>query len=94
MLDTKKTVEEIQDALIEQFGNYKTDIIVPNVYYGLFDYEADLIIMTKSGYATEFEIKRSFSDFMNDFKKINVHIIPLLYIGFIMLSLQVSDIKL
>ena len=80
MLDTKKTVEEIQDALIKQFGNYKTDIIVPNVSYGLFDYEADLIIMTNTGYATEFDIKRSFSDFNNDFKKDKcAHNSPIIY---------------
>lgn len=37
--------------------------------YGVLDYEADLLIMNKTGYVTEIEIKRSWSDFLADFKK-------------------------
>ena len=35
----------------------------------MLDYEADLLIMNKTGYVTEIEIKRSWSDFLADFKK-------------------------
>lgn len=47
--------------------------MVPNVSWGLLDYEADFIIMTPNGYLTEIEIKRSFEDFKADFKKGHHH---------------------
>lgn len=47
--------------------------MVPNVSWGLLDYEADFIIMTPNGYLTEIEIKRSFEDFKADFKKDHHH---------------------
>lgn len=43
------------------------DIILPNFYVGI--YEMDVMQMKKSGYITEYEIKISRADFMNDFKK-------------------------
>jgi hypothetical protein len=65
---TELTVKEIQALLAEHWG-IRTNIIVPNVSWGLLDYEADLLIMNKTGYVTEIEIKRSWSDFLADFKK-------------------------
>ena len=65
---TELTVKDIQALLAEHFG-IRNNIIVPNVSWGLLDYEADLLIMNKSGYVTEIEIKRSWSDFLADFKK-------------------------
>ena len=43
----------------------------PNVY--LFDWEADLLSLTKAGYIHEYEIKISRSDFMADSKKVDKH---------------------
>jgi len=43
------------------------DIILRNFYLG--SYEMDVMLLKKSGYITEFEIKISRSDFFNDFKK-------------------------
>jgi hypothetical protein len=68
---TELTVKEIQALLAEHFG-IRNNIIVPNVSWGLLDYEADLLIMNKTGYVTEIEIKRSWSDFLADFKKDDV----------------------
>lgn len=65
---TELTVKDIQALLAEHFG-IRNNIIVPNVSWGLLDYEADLLIMNKTGYVTEIEIKRSWSDFLADFKK-------------------------
>lgn len=65
---TELTVKDIQALLAEYFG-IRNNIIVPNVSWGLLDYEADLLIMNKTGYVTEIEIKRSWSDFLADFKK-------------------------
>lgn len=41
--------------------------------WGLLNHEADMIIMSKSGYVTEIEIKRSLSDFKADFRKKHDH---------------------
>ncbi len=68
---TELSVKEIQALLAEHFG-IRNNIIVPNVSWGLLDYEADLLIMNKTGYVTEIEIKRSWSDFLADFKKDDV----------------------
>ena len=65
---TKLTVKDIQALLAEYFG-IRNNIIVPNVSWGMLEYEADLLIMNKTGYVTEIEIKRSWSDFLADFKK-------------------------
>lgn len=65
---TELTVKDIQVLLAEYFG-IRNNIIVPNVSWGLLDYEADLLVMNKTGYVTEIEIKRSWSDFLADFKK-------------------------
>ena len=37
------------------------------------NHECDCLIMTKAGYLTEIEIKRSYEDFLNDFKKRHLH---------------------
>lgn len=65
---TELTVKDIQ-ALLAEYWGIRNNIIVPNVSWGMLDYEADLLIMNKTGYVTEIEIKRSWSDFLADFKK-------------------------
>ena len=40
----------------------RNDIAIPNLSWSLLDYEADLIILIKTGYVTEFGIKCSFED--------------------------------
>lgn len=70
MKETNLTVKEIEDLLITMNGGVRNNICVPNVSWGAgIGYEADLVIISKSGYATEYEIKRSYSDFIADFKK-------------------------
>ena len=60
---------EIELAIAKHF-NYRTNIIVPNVWWGLgLDYEADLVVLRSSGYAIEIEIKTSKSDIKADLKK-------------------------
>ena len=73
-MDTKLTVDEIQLALHNSgIWNKRQDIFVPNLSFGLLNHEADLVILTKSGYLTEVEIKRSWEDFKADFKKDHEH---------------------
>lgn len=70
----KKTVEEIKwsEELIQQQLRYS--FLSPNsVKYfienlNIYDWESDVLKITKSGYAYEFEIKISRPDFKNDFK--------------------------
>ena len=79
-MDTKLTVDEIQIALRNSgIWNKRQDIFIPNLSWGLLNYEADLVIITKSGYLTEIEIKRSWADFKADFKKGHEHDDPRVY---------------
>jgi hypothetical protein len=74
-MNTNLSIPEIELGIIGWYKKNYTDfeLAVPNVSYGLLNHEADLIIMNKSGYLTEFEIKRSWSDFLADFKKKHTH---------------------
>jgi hypothetical protein len=61
----------IEIAVAELF-NFRLNIIVPNVYWGLgLKHECDMIVVSPAGFATEIEIKISRSDFKADFKKNN-----------------------
>lgn len=77
-MDTKLTVEEIEIALAESRDfSFLKNLVVFNVY-GLSEmlpiqHECDVLVMTKAGYLTEIEIKRSWSDFLADFKKEHHH---------------------
>lgn len=44
-------------------------IMVPNVSWSYFDWETDLVAITKSSYVHEYEIKITHSDFLKDFEK-------------------------
>lgn len=77
-MKTSKTIEEIEVALAKTAKfNYVRNLVVFNVYgYSarlLIDHECDMLIMSKSGYLTEVEIKRSWTDFLADFKKRHRH---------------------
>lgn len=73
-MDTKLSVDEIELAIRNSgMFNKRQDIFVPNISWGLLNHEADLVVITKSGYLSEIEIKRSWSDFLADFKKGHGH---------------------
>src|SRR5271157_2571610 len=55
------TEADIQDRLYWYCYKKNHDNIAPNVY--LYEWESDLFSVTKAGYAHEFEIKISLSDF-------------------------------
>ena len=73
-LDTSRSLYEIEIALAKKF-EYLKNIIVFNVIGESEDlpigHECDCLVLSKSGYLTEIEIKRSWQDFLNDFKKKN-----------------------
>jgi len=57
------TSRDIEIAISNHFG-YRQNLIIPNVSRGFnLNYEADILIVSDSGYVTEVEIKTSYSDF-------------------------------
>ena len=72
--DTECTLHEIEVALAKtDTFNFVRNIVAFNVN-GLSElfplhHEADMLVMSRTGYLTEIEIKRSWSDFLADFKK-------------------------
>lgn len=73
---TRVTVHQIERMLAEYF-DMRTNLVVPNVSWGFFStHEADLVVITKAGYLTEVEIKRSWTDFVADFSKKYYHSDP------------------
>lgn len=62
------TAKEIINGWCDNvLGDRKQNKVFPNTFIDGF--EADVIEITKSGYATEYEVKISRSDFFNDGKK-------------------------
>lgn len=92
-MDTNLTVHEIEDLIVSKEGGVRKNLCVPNVSWGMnIDYEADLLIITKSGYCTEYEIKRSYSDFLADMKKDEcAHKAPWVYKFYYVIPLSIKD---
>ena len=67
-----ETSKEIELAVARWFGIRKY-VIVPNVSWGFLPYEADLLLLTRSGCIWEVEIKVSHSDLLKDKKKRHNH---------------------
>jgi hypothetical protein len=68
-----KTTAQIELAIAYYFG-IRENLIVPNVSWGLNLHECDMIVLSRSGYATEIEIKVSASDLKKDSKKRHGHV--------------------
>ena len=71
--DFNFTEEYIQKKLDGFFAESTKKYVLENLY--VFSWESDKLIETRSGLFYEFEIKISRSDFKNDFKKKDKHII-------------------
>lgn len=56
-----------------QYLDFRRNLIVPNVSWGMFYYECDLVSLTPAGYATEIEIKVSKADLKKDKEKRHNH---------------------
>lgn len=67
-----RTVPEIEIAL-SKFFNSRVHLIIPNVSWGLGLHECDLLILSKTGYLTEVEIKTNSYDIKRDLKKWHGH---------------------
>lgn len=69
----RPTSLDIEIALANYF-NPRHNVIVPNVWWGMgLNHECDLMVMTKSGYIYEIEIKTSKADLIRDLKKPHAH---------------------
>jgi len=80
-LATDKTIEQIETLLVGYAHSpfyCRSHLVVPNVSWGFLNHEADLLVMSKAKLLTEIEIKRSWSDFIADFKKDHDHSHPLI----------------
>ena len=71
-MDTNRSLYEIEVALAKHFEYLKNIVVFNVVGWGAdvpVEHECDCLVISKSGYLTEIEIKRSWADFLNDFKK-------------------------
>jgi len=70
-------IEKIELAIMNHHDfNFRQNLIVFRVMGGfslVVNHECDCLIMSKAGYLTEIEIKRSYADFLNEFKKDHKH---------------------
>lgn len=74
--ETTLTLEQIEVAITGYPDSpyyARQNIVVPNCNWGFLNHEADLLVMSKAKYLTEIEIKRTWADFMADFKKRHTH---------------------
>ena len=62
-----KTIE-LEYAISRRY-DVRRHTIVPNVSWGLLDHEADVLVVRETGHCIEYEIKRSYADFVKDFEK-------------------------
>lgn len=72
-MDTKLSLAKIEHSVLRWFDAPRRNKFIKNLSYGLLKHECDVVIVSKSKYLTEIEIKRSFSDFLADFKKKHHH---------------------
>ena len=80
--ETTLTIEEIENILVGRPDSpfyIRKNIVIPNVDWGYLNHEADLLVLSKNKHLTEIEIKRTWSDFMADFKKKHTHVDPKIY---------------
>jgi hypothetical protein len=75
MAGIKHSEKTIQKNLEKRFDSGNIKYTVGNLYLFKDDWETDFLVVQKSGYCYEIEIKISRSDFLNDFKKKNKHLI-------------------
>ncbi len=63
---------DMEISIAKYFG-IRQNTIVPNLFWGMFHYELDLCVLSKSGYATEIEIKSGRADLIKDKEKEHGH---------------------
>ena len=56
-------------VLVAQYAGILRNLVVPNVSNAFFAWESDILVITPSGYATEYEIKISVADLKREWRK-------------------------
>ena len=90
-MDTTLTTQEIEEMIIRREVSLRNEIAIPNLSWGMLEYEADLVVINKTGYMREYEIKRSFQDLKADFKKKCYHDAEQVYQFFYVLPISIKD---
>ena len=67
------TAKDIEVSIAHNF-DYRTNLIIPNISWGFGIHECDVLMVTKAGYLTEFEIKVSPQDLLKDRDKKHGHV--------------------
>lgn len=76
MKETSLTIEQIETIITGYPDSpyyIRKNIVIPNCNWGFLNHEADLLVLTNTKRLIEIEIKRTWSDFMADFKKNHTH---------------------
>ncbi len=68
----KITTAEME-CVVARFLNIRSNLIVPNVHWGMDLHECDLLLVTKAVYAWEIEIKVTKADLKKDAEKRHGH---------------------
>ena len=90
-MDTKLTIQEIEEMIISNEVSLRNEIAIPNLSWGMLPYEADLVVINKTGYMREYEIKRSLQDLKADFKKKCYHNAEQVYQFFYVLPISIKE---
>ena len=61
------------ELAVANYFDFRANTIVPNISWGLQLHEIDVLVVTKSGYAYEVEIKTTRADLIRDSKKKHGH---------------------
>lgn len=76
MRETTLTIEQIETIITGYPDSpyyIRRNLVVPNCDWGFLNHEADLLVLTQAKHLIEIEIKRTWADFMADFKKKHTH---------------------
>ena len=90
-MDTKLTIQEIEEMIIYNEVSLRNEIAIPNLSWGMLPYEADLVVVNKTGYMREYEIKRSLQDLKADFKKKCYHDAEQVYKFYYVLPISIKE---
>lgn len=90
-MDTKLSIKEIEEMIISNEVSLRNEIAITNLSWGMLPYEADLVVINKTGYMREYEIKRSLQDLKADFKKKCYHDAEQVYQLFYVLPLSIKE---
>lgn len=94
MKETTLTLEQIETIITGYPDSpyfIRQNIVVPNCDWGFLNHEADLLVLNKTKRLVEIEIKRTWSDFMADFKKSHTHYDPKLSYFYYAVPLSIGE---